>query len=160
MAGDRKQVTIAAPGSADERRQGDRRVQTLRALVYGSFNPRRRGPRRNGDGAVSAVDWHHAQWLAIAVMILMLSLGDALLTLMLIDRGAYEANPMMAPLLGGSVATFAMVKIGITAGSVVLLTQIARLHAFGRVRVGFLLYAALSLYGALVAYEVHLLSES
>ena len=133
-------------------------MHVLRALLHGSFRPRRRGPRRADESAVSAVDWHHPQWLAIAMLIVVFSCTDALLTLVLLERGAYEANPMMAPLVAGSAAAFAVVKIGLTAGGVVLLTQLARLRAFGGVPVGVLLYLVLALYGALIAYEFGLLN--
>jgi len=149
-------VSTTGPGP-QERRRTDRRTQVLRALMCGSFKPRRREPRRADERALSAVDWHHPQWLAIAVLILVFSCIDALLTLMLLERGAYEANPMMAPLLVGSSFAFAAVKIGLTAGGVVLLTQLARLRAFGRVPVGVLLYMVLAIYGALIAYEFGLL---
>jgi uncharacterized protein DUF5658 len=149
-------VSTTGPGS-QERRHTDRRMHVLRALMHGSFRPRRRGPRRADEGALSAVDWHHPQWLAIAMLILVFSCTDALLTLMLLERGAYEANPMMAPLVGGSASVFAAVKIGLTAAGVVLLTQLARLRAFGRVPVGVLLYLVLAIYGALIAYEFGLL---
>jgi len=132
-------------------------MEVLRALMWGSFKPRRRGPRRADERAVSAVDWHHPQWLAIAILIVVFSCIDALLTLVLIERGAYEANPMMAPLLERSSLAFAGVKIGLTAGGVVLLTQLARLRAFGRIPVGVLLYVVLAIYGALIAYEFGLL---
>ena len=126
--------------------------------MYGSFRPRRRGPRRADESAVSAVDWHHPQWLLIAILIVLLSSADALLTLMLVERGAYELNPLMAPLVGGSARTFALVKVGLTASGVVLLTQIARMRAFGRVPVGVLLYTLLALDAALIAYEFSLLN--
>ncbi|HVW71158.1 MAG TPA: hypothetical protein VHB68_19415, partial [Steroidobacteraceae bacterium] len=53
----------AAPrDEALERRRGpDRRKQPLRALLYGSFRPRRRGPRREGERLVSGWDWHDPQ---------------------------------------------------------------------------------------------------
>ena len=143
--------------SAPERRGGERRHHRLRALLQGSFMPRRHGPRRAGEHAVAAVDWHHPQWLAIAILIVVFSCADALLTLMLVERGAYEVNPLMAPLVGGSARAFALVKVGLTAGGVVALTQIARLRAFGRVTVGALLYTVLALYGALIVYELTLL---
>ena len=130
----------------------------LRALLHGSFRPRRRGPRRADEHQVSAVDWHHPQWLAIAMLIVVFSAADALLTLMLMERGAYEVNPFMAPLVGGSALSFALVKVGLTAGGVVLLTQIARIRAFGRIPVGVFLYSVLALYGALIAYEFSLLN--
>ncbi len=147
-------VSIAVP---PERRGSDRRRQVLHALLHGSFHPRRRAPRRANERAAIAVDWHHPQWLAIAILILMFSCTDAFLTLLLLERGAYEANPLMALLVGGSGVAFALVKFGLTAGGVVLLTQLARMRAFGRVPVGLLLYTVLALYGVLLAYEVSLL---
>ena len=60
-----------------------------------------------------AVDWHHPQWLAIAVLIVSLSCLDAFMTLMLVEHGAREANPLMAPLVAGSALKFALVKIAL-----------------------------------------------
>ena len=152
-----RRSSASEPGP-QERRATDRRRHVLHALLHGSFNPRRRAPRRADERALSAVDWHHPQWLAIAMLIVMFSGIDALLTLMLVERGAYEANPMMAPLVGGSAVAFTLVKIGLTAGGVVLLTQLARMRAFGRIPVGVLLYTVLGIYGALIAYEFGLLN--
>jgi hypothetical protein len=144
---------------ASERRRGaDRRQRVLRALVQGNFAPRRRAPRRADERTVSAVDWHHPQWLAIAMLIVLCCCADAFLTLFLLEHGAHEANPVMAPLVGGSSLRFALVKIGGTAASVVLLTQLARLKAFGRIPVGVFLYSVLALYLALIAYELKLLN--
>jgi len=148
----------AAAPAPPERRGGERRTRVLRALAYGSFNPRRRTPRRVDESAPIGVDWHHPQWLAIAMLIVVSSCTDALLTLMLVERGAYEANPLMAPLVGGSAFAFALVKIGLTAAGVVLLTQLARLRAFGRITVGVLLYTVLVIYSALIVYEFGLLN--
>ena len=133
-------------------------MHVLRALLHGSFNPRRREPRRAQERAVSAVDWHHPQWLAIAILIVVSSCIDALLTLMLVEHGAYEANPLMAPLVGDSAVAFTLVKIGLTAGGAVLLTQLARIRAFGRIPVGVLLYTVLAIYSALIVYEFGLLN--
>jgi len=141
-----------------ERRRGERRSQILRALLYGSFRPRRRGPRRVDERGVSAVDWHHPQWLAISMLIVIGSCTDALLTLVLVGRGiAEEANPLMAPLVGHSVLAFALVKVALTAGGVLLLTQLARIRAFGYIPVGVFLYLVLGIYGALILYELNLL---
>jgi hypothetical protein len=151
------QPAAAAAAAGDERRRIERRQHVLHALLYGSFNPRRRGPRRADERTLCAVDWHHPRWLAIAMLILVFSCIDAFLTLLLVEHGAYEVNPLMAPLIGGS--SFALIKIVLTSGGVVLLTLLARLRAFGRIPVGALLYSVLALYGALITYEYHLLSQ-
>lgn len=147
-----------SPG-AHERRRADRRRQVLRALIIGSFRPQRRLPRRAGERTVGAIDWHHPQWLATAMLIVFFSSADALLTLMLMERGAYEINPLMKPLVGGSALGFTLIKVGLTAGGVVLLTVIARIRAFGRFHVGLLLYLVLAAYGALLAYEIGMLER-
>jgi hypothetical protein len=144
---------------AQLRRGADRRKRVLWSLVYGSFHPRRRGPRREGETTLTAVDWHHPQWLAIGTLIVALSCADAFLTLVLIGQGAYEMNPFMAPLVGGSAVAFAMVKIGLTAIGVLLLTQLARLRTFGRIPVGAILYSVLIIYGTLIFYEFRLLTR-
>ena len=142
---------------AERRRGPDRRKRVARALVYGSFNPRRLGPRRMGEVSLAAVDWHHPWWLAIATLILALCASDAALTVILIGRGAYEVNPFLVPLMSGSGLLFVVVKVGLTGAGVVLLTLLARARAFGRMPVALLLYAVLIGYGVLVAYELRLL---
>jgi hypothetical protein len=147
----------ALSGAATERRRAERRRQVLRALLLGSFHARRRVPRRAGEQTLAAVDWHHPQWLATAILIVVFSCADALLTLALIEHGAYEVNPLMRPLVGGSPLGFTLVKVGLTGGGVVLLTMLARMRVFGRLPAGLLLYALLAGYGALILYEFGLL---
>ena len=106
------------------------------------------------------LDWHPAQWLAVGVLIVILSCIDAALTLSLIEKGAYELNPFMSGLVGGSAELFTLVKTGLTAGGVVLLTLLSRMRAFGRIPVALMLYGVLGGYAALVAYELHLLGET
>ncbi|HEV2286341.1 MAG TPA: DUF5658 family protein [Steroidobacteraceae bacterium] len=142
-----------------ERRRGERRRQVLRGLLLGSFHTRRRLPRRAGERSLTAIDWHHPQWLAIAILILLFSSADAVLTLELMRHGAYEANPLMRPLVGGSALAFTLVKVGLTAGGVVLLTLIARMRVWGRLSAGILLYLLLAVYAALMLYEFRLLDR-
>lgn len=140
--------------SMNERRTPtDRRSRILRALFYGSLKPRRRNTRRDADAGAASVDWHQAHWLAVAILILILSCADAFFTLTLLANGAYEANPFMASLLEGSGDWFVFAKIGLTSLGVVLLTVFARMRAFGRITVGGVLYAVLCMYVTLVAYE-------
>ena len=149
----------AWPGAPPERRRGERRRRVLRALLVGSFHGRRRRPRRAGEQALAAIDWHHPQWLATAILIVTLSSVDAAFTLALIELGAHETNPLMRPFLYGSALAFTVVKVGLTAGGVVLLTLLASMRLFGRLTAGVLLYALLGGYGALILYEFSLLGS-
>lgn len=146
-----------AENESDRRRPSERRKRTFGSLIHGSFTPRRHGSRRDGEQALTAVDWHHPQWLAVSILTLLLCVGDALLTLTLLELGAYEANPLMDPLVHGSPLAFAIIKFGLTAGGTVILVLLARARVFGRIPVSFLLYAVLFAYAALVAYEFWLL---
>jgi hypothetical protein len=148
-----------APAAQPERRRGERRREVLRGLVLGSFRPRRHVPRRASERSIAAVDWHQPQWLATAILILLFSSADAVLTLELMRHGAYEANPLMRPLVGGSALAFTLVKVGLTGGGVVLLTLIARMRVFGRLSAGVLLYLLLAGYAALILYEFRLLDS-
>ena len=80
--------------AADRRNRNDRRKHTFRSLIHGSFSPRRRGARREDDHSFVAVDWHHPQWLAVAMLTLLLSMADAFLTLTLLERGAERGEPL------------------------------------------------------------------
>ena len=155
--------SLEAPNASavtDRRNAPDRRRRMFYSLFYGGFNPRRRGARRTDARSLRDLDWHQPQWLAVAVLIVILSCVDAALTLTLIAHGAYEVNPIMAPIVGGSALIFTLVKVGLTAGGVVLLTLAARMRAFGKIPVSFLLYAVLLGYGTLVVYELRLLEET
>ena len=141
----------------ERRGEPDRRSNVVRALWLGSVRPRRHGPRREGENRLGAVDWHHPWWLAVAVLIMALSCVDAALTLMLINRGAREANPFLISLVRGSAATFVLVKVALTGGGIVCLTLLSRLRVFGWLPVKLILYGVLLAYIVLILYELALL---
>ncbi len=143
----------------DRRRGADRRRSTLRALLIGNFRQRRRLPRRDDERHLAALDWHHPQWLAVGLLIVLLSVADAFLTITLIGLGANEANPVMEPLVQDPGVDFAAWKMSLTSGGVVLLILLARMRAFGRVPVALILYGVLCCYLVLVGYELWLLEH-
>ena len=147
-------------GSGRQRQStADRRSSILGALWRGSFARRRLGPRRGTDRNPAATDWFSPQWLATAILILLLSSADALLTLALVSRGATEMNPLMEPLVRGSGHDFAYWKLGLTALGVVFLTMLARFRILGGIAVGSILYVVLCAYLVLVGYEFWLLRK-
>ena len=92
-------------------RLAERRERTLHGLWKGNVLRRRRGGRRDGDAHPAGIDWHDAHWLGAAVLVVLLSIADALLTLTLMKHGAREVNPLMAPLVVGSGRGFALWKL-------------------------------------------------
>src|SRR5665213_2212088 len=103
--------SLESAEDSERRNAADRRKRTLHSLLYGSFHPRRRGARRTGVATLRDLDWHHPQWLAVGMLIVVLSCLDAAFTLTLIAHGAYEVNPVMAPFVGGSVLVFTVIKV-------------------------------------------------
>ena len=141
----------------NEKRGTERRLRTLHGLWKGNSLRRRRGGRRDGDAHPAGVDWHDAHWLAVAMLVVLLSFADALFTLTLLRHGAKEANPAMAALVLGTGRGFAFWKLGLTIAGVVTLVVLARAKLFGIVSAGVLLYLVLAGYVVLVIYEWRLL---
>jgi hypothetical protein len=142
----------------ERRDRFERRRRVWWSVLYGSFNPRRRMPsRRFDDSRYHSLDWHSAHLLAVAIGILLLSFGDAFLTLVLLQGGASEVNPIMAALIYRSVAMFAGLKMTMTAASVVLMVFLARYRFMRLLRVEWVLYAVLIGYASLIGYEFWML---
>lgn len=143
----------------DRRSVRDRRRRIWWSVLYGSFNPRRRTPpRRLDDTRYYSVDWHSSHLLAVAIAILLLSCCDAFLTLVLLDGGAQEMNPVMNLVVHGDTALFAGLKMAMTGVSVVLMVCLARYRFLRLVRVEYALYAILIGYTILIGYEFWMLS--
>jgi hypothetical protein len=145
--------------SANERRnRADRRRRVWWSVWYGSFNPRRRAPpRRLGDARFHSLDWHSAHLLAVAISILLLSVADAFLTVVLLQGGANEVNPIMAALIYRSVALFTALKMGMTSLSIILMVALARYRFMRLLPVEWVLYGVLITYASLISYEVWML---
>ena len=144
----------------EERRSlRERRSKTFRALVTGGWYARRRNPRRAEESRLGHVDWHAPQWFAAALLVLLLSMADTLLTLVLVQHGAIEINPLMEPFVIGNTPGFAFLKLALTATAVTILVVLTRVPAFGRLLAGPVLIAAAFLYTVLLGYELWLLDR-
>jgi hypothetical protein len=125
---------------------------------YGSFHPRRRTPpRRLDESRFHSLDWHSAHLLAVAIGILLLSVVDAFLTVVLLQGGADEVNPIMAALIYRSVAVFAALKMAMTSMGITLMVILARYRFMRLLRVDWVLYGVLIAYASLIRYEVWML---
>lgn len=142
----------------ERRDRADRRRRAWWSVCYGSFNPRRRTPpRRLEDSRFHSLDWHSSHLLAVAIGILLLSVVDAFLTLVLLQGGANEVNPIMALLIYRSVTAFAALKTAMTGASVILMVILARYRFLRILRVAWVLYGVLAAYVGLIGYEVWML---
>ena len=152
-----QQTGILAAASEQRREWSDRRRRLWWSILYGSFNPRRRLPRRLNDTRFQFLDWHAAHLLAVAIGISLLSVADAFITLTLMENGAIEINPVMAAVIFKSAALFTSVKMGLTGVGVISMVFLARYRFMRVVRVEIVLYAVLAAYIVLIAYECWLL---
>ena len=147
------------PASSERRQAAERRVRLLRAVLLGGWYQRRRQSRRPGTPQLGEQDWHEPQWLAAAVLIMFLSVADAVLTLTLLEQGAIEINPLMRVLVIDGARSFVYLKMALTAGTVTLLVLLIRVRAFGRYLAGPILLTSALAYVVLVGYEYLLLMQ-
>ena len=147
-----------SPATQERRDRDERRRRVWWSVWYGSFNPRRRiAQRRRDDSRYQFLDWHSAHLLAVAIGILLLCVLDAFLTLVLLQMGAAEVNPIMALLVDRNVAAFAALKMTLTSTSIVFMVFLARYRFMRLLPVSWVLYGVLIAYASLIGYEVYML---
>ena len=119
-----KKINAAATSSNySEKRSGkDRRVRKLPMVKYIFLPGRRHQARRHEDGSkFFFFDRYSSKLFAAIVLILLLSILDALLTLYLIGHGFLEINPVMAYFLKLGPFVFMGAKYFLTSIGVVIL---------------------------------------
>ena len=127
--------------------------------MYGFLRSRRRSARREHEAEPLFIDWHHPWLFFLAVFTMLFSCADAAMTLALIERGAYEANPVMASIMGYGTQAFATSKMLLTGLGILALVFLSRARFLNRMRTGGLLTVVFSLYACLICYEfVYLMS--
>ena len=144
---------------AIELRRLERRSYTFRTLYGSLFINRRRQGRREDDLLNSYIDWYGPWPLAATVFIILLCFLDAFFTLILINHGAVEINILMDWLIKKDIQTFAATKMAITSLALIVLVMHFNFRIYRVVLVRYLMYAMVPAYMALIAYEIHLLSQ-
>jgi hypothetical protein len=151
---------VVVEGGRPERRTQDRRRRVLYSLVIGGVvGGRRRGPRRASDVGGYYVDWYEPRLLAVAAGTFLLCCMDALLTLVLLSRGAIEINVLMAALLARGATTFVNVKLAMTAVALLYLVAHSSHRVLVSLRVRHLLYAVFGGYFLLFYYQLDMLAR-
>jgi hypothetical protein len=133
-----------------EPRRRNRHDRRQRHNVWASFrfSGQRQGARRDGEGENTYVDRPAQRVIILAYVIILCSILDALLTLLYIERGGGEANPVMAVAIDVSTTAFVGLKMALTIFGICLLTlhQNFRLGLRG-------LYGMTIIYLVLLAYH-------
>ncbi len=131
----------------------DRRMRPTPMLSRFSFVGRRRGFRRQGEGMNAYVDRYGFGILAVSAGIMILCALDALFTLLYLQKGGSELNPVMDAAIRLGVVPFVSIKCALTIAGVLFLC----LHKNFRFVRG-LLVGVLGLYLALLGYHVYIAS--
>ncbi|MEJ2273669.1 MAG: DUF5658 family protein [Woeseiaceae bacterium] len=144
----------ASRAIAEQRKSSDRRQFSWRTVAYGFLRSRRHAHRRSEDEDVIFLDWHHPWLFFLATGTMLLSCADAFLTLLLIDLGMIEANPVMSAIMAQGTAVFTSTKLAMTAVGILMLVFLAKARFMNRIRAGLFLTAFFSCYACLVCYEL------
>ena len=143
-----------------ERRSGyDRRHRRLGILSKYWLTGRRAGVRREEDKQRAyRIDRHSSRTLAVILIIVLLSVIDAILTLHLVDRGATELNPVMDYYLGQGPLTFFWVKYMLTSAALIIILTNKTAYLFNtRFQVKILFVVFLVPFVLVIQWELYLL---
>ncbi len=107
------------------------------------------------------VDQFPSTTLALIVVLLVLSVSDAAITLILLEDGCEEINPLMMHLLNIGPLAFLLGKYVLTAIGIPLLLVFKNHYLFGtRFRVGYVIPMFVVMYFVLIGYQCCLLRSS
>jgi hypothetical protein len=136
-------------------RRSSKHFQFVNQLVTG----RRAGSRRFIDRRrVAYYDRYHPSLLRLVVLVLLLSVADAILTVNLIRRGAVELNPVMDFYLTVGPKAFLAVKYLLTSLSVFILVVYSNMRPKGsRLSIASLFPWIIAALASVVVWEIYLL---
>ena len=130
--------------SGGERRDADRRPQPTRPWI-GMFGPLRRAHGRRTSDQAGYVDRYSRRDVALILTIFIMNVGDAFFTMLWLDRGGKEANPVMDFFLDIGPGAFLIQKC-IVVGIWLVALLVHKNFRFARIG----LYISLVAYGILM----------
>jgi len=144
---------------AVEQRNQDRRKPSLKTLLGALSHRRRRHPRREYDHINSYTDWYGHWPLAATFTIFMLCFADALLTMILLSKGAVELNGLMDYLIQKDIQLFTVVKMSVTGVALIILVLHFNFRVYKYIAVRYLIYGLVPLYSLLIFHELNMLAQ-
>ncbi len=148
--------------STEDRHLPDRREQPTGAWAAVIPGGRRLRARRASEHFQQYfVDQFPFHTFLLIVLLLALSTADAAITLVLLDDGCEEINPLMCLLLDKGTSEFVLGKYILTAFGMPLLLVFKNYYLFGtHFRVGYLIPLFVFMYLVLMGYQYSLLANS
>lgn len=138
----------------------DRRKLSIQSIWHSLFTGRRRIlQRQTCDTSGYIIDTHESWLLLLTLGALLLSISDAVLTLVLLHHGATEMNPFMAILIESNISLFFWVKFTITAVALVALLIFKNFTLFKYFNGYHFIALTFLVYVCLIRYEFILLER-
>ena len=141
------------------RQQVERRQVNMRSMFYALFMSRRRSHRRASESVSYYCDQYGPYVFAAALLLMLMCILDSYFTLILIQHGSTELNPILAWALEKHVFVFFLLKYTITALCVIITVVHKHFQVFSVVRLkgAHFLFACLLGYGVLIQYQLTML---
>jgi hypothetical protein len=154
MLGMSEQLEVLDDGR--RRQRVERRQPNLRSMFYALFKSRRKTTRRSNEAVCYYCDDYGPHVFATALLLMVLCVLDSYFTLLLLQYGSTELNPILAWALNKHVMFFFILKYSLTSVCVVVAVMHKNFRVFGIN--GFqLLLACIVGYAILIDYQLHML---
>jgi len=153
-------TTLAHTKLSNRRSGNDRRNRAGISIRFFMGAGARKSIRRQEDrDRIFFVDWYGSKLFVAILAVIFLSVLDGFLTLLLLNHGAYEVNPIMAYLLDVSPFAFVAGKYALTC-MVALIGLMLRNVVIRRIKLPTyaFLYLLAGAFAAVVAWELYLIS--
>jgi len=144
-----------------ERRSGkERRENQIPFFKFILFKGKRRTLRRADDRKrITVLDQYHPSLLIFILVVLGLSLVDAILTLTLMEKGAIELNPVMRYYIALGPMAFVVAKYGLTVLPLVFMLVLNGIIS-ERYHIRLIMFPFFGLaFGSVVIWEIYLLAQ-
>jgi len=142
---------------SDKRVFNDRRRQPTPGLSQYIFRGRRKAFRRRFDQQQGGyVDRYSAGLFFPLILIAVLNVSDSLFTMMILDNGGEEVNPIVCCIMEVFGDRFWVWKFIITSFGLILLCLHSRI---GRVKAFYAIVATSFIYVLVLLYQIHVISQ-
>jgi len=144
--------------TTNRRSTGDRRSHPRPKLKFFLFGGRRKSARRDLDKKEFIyVDQYHPLLLVAILLLVILSISDALLALNLIAHGATEKNPIMSYFLNQGVGPFIIAKLILTCSGILIILLFHKyfFRPLG-IHVKVIIPASLATFAVVVCWQIYL----